>query len=160
MMRHHPRTLSLKFQLNRLNGLDTRRDVFAVIYILLWNLIMETITSHIFINIFQTVPFTAVKFTRGIEKKIEISSNTKISHKVWKKNLKQSDRAPFKVCLRMRGRAPVQTIVTIPGTILAPINVYTPHTYIFIIWLAKMGSHDMYHFYHFPNNTISRALVY
>ncbi len=32
------------------------------------SLIMVTITSHIFINIFQTVHFAAVKFTRGNEK--------------------------------------------------------------------------------------------
>ncbi len=32
------------------------------------SLIMVTITSHIFINIFQAVHFSAVKFTRGNEK--------------------------------------------------------------------------------------------
>ncbi len=32
------------------------------------SLIMVTITSHIFMNIFQTVHFSAVKFTRGNEK--------------------------------------------------------------------------------------------
>ncbi len=32
------------------------------------SLIMVTITSYIFINIFQTVHFSAVKFTRGNEK--------------------------------------------------------------------------------------------
>ncbi len=32
------------------------------------NLIMVTITSHFFINIFKTVHFSAVKFTRGNEK--------------------------------------------------------------------------------------------
>ncbi len=32
------------------------------------SLIMVTITSHIFINMFQTVHFSAVKFTRGNEK--------------------------------------------------------------------------------------------
>ncbi len=31
-------------------------------------LVMVTITSHIFINIFQTVHFSAMKFTRGNEK--------------------------------------------------------------------------------------------
>ena len=30
--------------------------------------VLVTITSHIFINIFQTVHFSAVKFTRGNEK--------------------------------------------------------------------------------------------
>ncbi len=32
------------------------------------SLIMVTITSHIFINIFQTAHFSAVKFSRGNEK--------------------------------------------------------------------------------------------
>ncbi len=43
------------------------------------SLIMVTITSHIFINIIKTVHFSAVKFTRGNEKKNELSSDTKIS---------------------------------------------------------------------------------
>ncbi len=34
------------------------------------SLIMVTITNHIFINIFQTVHFSVVKFTRGNEKKM------------------------------------------------------------------------------------------
>ena len=34
------------------------------------SLIMVTITCHIFINIFQTVHFSAVKFSRGNEKNV------------------------------------------------------------------------------------------
>ncbi len=42
---------------------------------------MVTITSHIFINIFQTVDFSAVKFTRGNEKNMSFLLTPK-SHKV------------------------------------------------------------------------------
>ncbi len=58
------------------------------------------ITSHISINIFQTVHFPAVKFTRG-NKKIWALCDTKI----WgglKKNLKQSHWAPLRVTLCIR----------------------------------------------------------
>ncbi len=56
---------------------------------------MVTITSNIFINIFQTVHFSAVKFTRDNEKNNELSSDTQISDSL-KKKLKQSDQAPLK----------------------------------------------------------------
>ncbi len=47
---------------------------------------METpLTSHIFINIFHTVHFSAVKFTRGNEKKMSFLLIPK-SPKVWKKS--------------------------------------------------------------------------
>ena len=49
------------------------------------SLIMVTITSHIFINIFQTVHFSAVKFTRGNEKNMSFLLIPK-SQKVWKKS--------------------------------------------------------------------------
>ncbi len=49
------------------------------------SLIMVTITSHIFINIFQTVPFSAVKFTRGIEKNMSFLLIPKFP-KVWEKS--------------------------------------------------------------------------
>ena len=54
---------------------------------------MVTITSHISINIFQTVHFSAVKFTRDSEKNMNFLLIPKLC-KVWK-NLKQSDRAPL-----------------------------------------------------------------
>ena len=41
------------------------------------NLIMVTITRHIFINIFQTKCFSAVKFAMGYEKN-ELNCDTKI----------------------------------------------------------------------------------
>ncbi len=57
------------------------------------SLIMVTITSHIFINIFQTVQFPAVKFTRSNEKNMSfLLINTKISKSM--ENLTQSDRDP------------------------------------------------------------------
>ncbi len=49
------------------------------------SLIMVTITSHIFINIFQTVHFSAVKFTRGNEKNMSFLLIPK-SPTVWKKS--------------------------------------------------------------------------
>ena len=65
------KNLGFKFQLNRSNRLDTRR--YYVFYNCLYlpascKLYMVTITSNIYINIFQTVHFSAVKFTRGNEK--------------------------------------------------------------------------------------------
>ncbi len=49
------------------------------------SLIMVTITSHIFINIFQTVQFPAVKFTRGNEKNTSFLLIPK-SLKIWEKS--------------------------------------------------------------------------
>ncbi len=49
------------------------------------SLIMVTITSHIFINIFQTVHFSAVKFTKGNEKNMSFLLIPK-SLKVWEKS--------------------------------------------------------------------------
>ena len=40
---------------------------------------MGTITSHIFVNMFQMVYFSAAEFTRGNEKNMSFSSGTKIS---------------------------------------------------------------------------------
>ncbi len=59
------------------------------------SLIMFTITSHIFINIFQTVHFPALKFTRGNEK----NTSFLLIPNLWKfeKNLKWSDWAPLKL---------------------------------------------------------------
>ena len=57
------------------------------------SIIMDTITSHIFIEIFQTVHFSAVKFIRGNEKNMIFLLIPK-SKKVWKK-MKHSDRAPL-----------------------------------------------------------------
>ncbi len=58
------------------------------------SLIMVTITSHIFINIFQTVHFSAVKFTTGVMRKIWAFFWYQNLQK-FEKNLKQSDRAPL-----------------------------------------------------------------
>ena len=48
------------------------------------NFIMVTITRHIFINIFQTHHFSAVKFYMGYEKNMTLFCDTKISKK-WQK---------------------------------------------------------------------------
>ena len=48
------------------------------------SLIMVTITRHVFINIFQTESFSAVKFAMGYEKKKTFLVIPK-SPKVWKK---------------------------------------------------------------------------
>ncbi len=44
---------------------------------------MVTITSHIFINIFQTVHFPAVKFSRGNEKNTSFLLISEILRKIW-----------------------------------------------------------------------------
>ncbi len=74
-----------KFQLNRFNRLDTRRDDIILQLPISYcvSLIMVTITSHIFISIFQTVRFSAVKFTRDNEKNMSFLLMPK-SLKVWK----------------------------------------------------------------------------
>ena len=46
---------------------------------------MVTITSHIFIDIFQTVHFSAVKFNRGNVKNMSSLNVIPKSLKVWKK---------------------------------------------------------------------------
>ena len=49
------------------------------------SLIMVNVTGHVFINIFQTEHFSAVKFDMGYEKKYQFSCDAK-SLKVWGKN--------------------------------------------------------------------------
>ncbi len=49
------------------------------------SLIMVTITSHIFINIFQMVHFSAVNFTRGNEKNMSFLLIPKYP-KIWEKS--------------------------------------------------------------------------
>ena len=67
---------------------------FSVAYaILCHSLTMVTVTSHIFISIFQMVHFSVVKFTRGNKNNMSFLLIPE-SQKVWK-NLKQSDRAPL-----------------------------------------------------------------
>ncbi len=46
---------------------------------------MVTITSHVFVNIFQMVDFSAVKFTKGYEKNMSFLLIPK-SPKVWQKS--------------------------------------------------------------------------
>ena len=61
--------------------------IFSIAYTLLCKLnLMVTITSHIYINIFQTVHFAAVKFTKGNEKKSSFLLIPKSQQKVWKKS--------------------------------------------------------------------------
>ncbi len=87
MMRHHLKYLGFKFHWNRLNRSDTRRDyVFCNLPIPnCVSLIMVTITSHIFINIFQMAHFSAVKFNRCNEKNMSFLLIPK-SPKVWEKS--------------------------------------------------------------------------
>ncbi len=59
------------------------------------SLIMVTITSHIFINIFKTVHFSAVKFTRGNKKYMGFLLIPK-SPKVWEKS--EANQAPLCRC--------------------------------------------------------------
>ncbi len=101
MMRHHLKYLGFKFHLSRLNHLDTLRDYvkFQLPIPYCVSLIMVTITSHIFINIFQMVHFSAVKFTRGNEKNMNFLLIPK-STKVWKK-LTLLDRAPLALILKI-----------------------------------------------------------
>ncbi len=81
------------------NFLDTRLDYFAIIvFTLLCKLLLTkvTITSHIFVNIFQTVQFSAVIFNRCNEKSMSfllIPKSQKVQKKKKKRrSLKQSDK--------------------------------------------------------------------
>ena len=56
----------------------------AVAHIYCVSIIMVTITRLIFIKIFQTEPFSAVKFAMGKEKKYDLSCDTKISKSLTK----------------------------------------------------------------------------
>ena len=85
MMDHHSWNLAFKFHLNRSHRLDKRRDeVFCNCIPDSVNLILVTTASHILINIFQTIHFSAVKFNRGNDKNISFLL-IPISQKVWKK---------------------------------------------------------------------------
>ena len=91
---NHQRNLGFNFQLNRSNGLDMWGDLLELLIPCCVSLIMVTITSHTFVNIFQTVHFSSVKFTRGNEKNMGFLLIPK-SLKLWE-NLRQSDRAPLR----------------------------------------------------------------
>ena len=71
-------------------GLQINFVYIAVAYILLCKLNYGyvTITRHVFINIFQTEHFSAVKFAMGYEKNMSFLVIGK-SPKVWKKKLKR-----------------------------------------------------------------------
>ncbi len=62
-------------------------------------LIMVTIISHIFINIFQMVDFTAVKFTRGNEKNMSFLLIPK-SHQKASKKSQSIGLGSFKLCVK------------------------------------------------------------
>ena len=64
MKKNHSKDVNLKFQL--VNGQAVL--YITVAYILRCKLIMVTITRYVFINIFQTEDFSAVKFAIGYEK--------------------------------------------------------------------------------------------
>ena len=63
----------------------------AATYILLCKIIMLTITKHVFINLFQTEHFSAVKFAMGYKKNTSFLVIAK-SHKAWKKKKSWKDR--------------------------------------------------------------------
>ncbi len=82
MMRHHPRNLGFKFHAVKSVkpfGYKKRLSILQLPYTVLCcvNLIMVTITSHMF----QTVHFSAVKFTSGNEKNMSFLLTPK-SHRV------------------------------------------------------------------------------
>ena len=66
-------------------GYKKRLCICDCLYLHCVSLIMVTITSHIFINTFQTVHFPAVKFTRGIAKNTSFLLIPR-SLKVWEKS--------------------------------------------------------------------------
>ena len=67
MIHHHPRDLDFKLQLNQPDHFDARRDNVATAFLCKYNYDYHTL-SYIFINIFQTVHFSAVKVTMDYEK--------------------------------------------------------------------------------------------
>ncbi len=82
MMHHHLKYLGFKFHLTlEPFGHKTTLRILQLPIPYCVSLFMVTITSHIFINNFQKVHFSAVKFTRGNE----FSSDTKISESLKKK---------------------------------------------------------------------------
>ncbi len=87
----------ISFKLVKPFGRKTRLRIILqlpIVYRLSCVCVMVTITSHIFINIVQTVHFSAVKFTRSNEKNKLFFFGYPNLWK-FKKNLKQSDRAPL-----------------------------------------------------------------
>ncbi len=92
MMRHYLKYLGFKFHLNRLNCLDTIRELRILQSPTPYCVsLMVTITSHIFINIFQTVHFSAAGVMRKIWAFFWYQNLRK-----FEKNLKQSDREPLR----------------------------------------------------------------
>ena len=67
---HHSKDVNLKFQLKWSCCLDVRSNFVYLQLCISYcvSLIMVTITRHIFINIFETEHFSAVKFDMGYEK--------------------------------------------------------------------------------------------
>ncbi len=87
MMRHQLKYLGLKISFKSVKpfGHNKRLHILQFLIPYCVSLIMVIVTSHIFINIFQTVHFSAVKFTRGNEKKNnELPSDAKISESLKK----------------------------------------------------------------------------
>ena len=68
MMHHAPKYLQISFKSVKPLGHNKRLRILQMPIPYCVRLIMVTITSRIFNNIFQTVHFSAVKFTRGNEK--------------------------------------------------------------------------------------------
>ncbi len=84
-----PKKYWFQIPVKSLNRVDARTDyVFCnCLYLIVYSvsLIMVTITSHIFMNIFKTVHFSAVKFTSGNEKNMSFLLVPE-SPKVWNKS--------------------------------------------------------------------------
>ena len=66
---HYSKDVNFKFQLKQSSRLEIRSNfVYCSCLYLTVSLIMVTITSHVFINIFQTEHFLAVNIAMGYEK--------------------------------------------------------------------------------------------
>ena len=85
---HHSKDINFKSQLKRSGCLDVQFCILQLPISYCVSLIIVTITRHVFINIFQTEHFLAVKFSVGYDKNMSFLVITE-SPKVWKKKLKR-----------------------------------------------------------------------
>ena len=111
---HHSKDVNFKFQLKQLSGLGVRCNfVYCCLYLICVSLIMVTIIRHIFINIFQTENFLAVKFSMGYEKSMSFLVIAK-SPKVWKKKVKDRTRLLYSFIQKPRkmGHVLIKGILT------------------------------------------------
>ncbi len=86
MMRHRPRNCGFKFQLNWSNCLVTWRD-YIYCNCLHLTVLPQLVIFLLYCNIFQTVLFSAVKFSRGYDKNMSFPLIPK-PLKIWIKKKK------------------------------------------------------------------------